>query len=110
MYCTKLDSGNKIAYPFLLIYPCRNSVEKIRVGMNNFDTHKLSSFEAWENEPYSVGICWFEALSEIVAATDCPIYILEDVYMNYKEEFDKVFCNTKRVDGRFFIINETKAI
>ncbi len=54
----------------------------------------------------SIGLCWFDALGELLAYTDFNIYVLEDVYLRFKGKFDELFQNKNYDISRFIIIGE----
>ena len=55
---------------------------------------------------FHLGICHFESLTELVAHTDIPIYVLEDVYLRYEESFDSIFSSQVNDIHRFYIIRD----
>ena len=57
-----------------------------------------------DEEIYCLGICWFDSLKELLENTNCPVYVLEDVYLRFKGQFDVVFSVYKENRERFYII------
>ena len=57
-----------------------------------------------DEEIYCLGICWFDSLKELLEKTNCPVYVLEDVYLRFKGQFDVVFSVYKENRERFYII------
>lgn len=98
------ETGEKFPYPHILIYPENAPFRKYRAGMNSYQIYKLSASEPWENEPYSLGICWFAPFAEIVQKTSCPVYVLQDVYAREKESFDKVFSEKSGLSERLVVV------
>lgn len=98
------ETGEKSPYPHILIYPADAPFHKYRAGMNSYQIYKLSASEPWENEPYSLGICWFASFAEIVQKTSCPVYVLQDVYAREKESFDKVFSEKSGLSERLVVV------
>lgn len=98
------ETGEKSPYPHILIYPADAPFRKYRAGMNSYQIYKLSASEPWENEPYSLGVCWFAPFAEIVQKTSCPVYVLQDVYAREKESFDKVFSEKSGLFERLVVV------
>ena len=98
------ETGEKSPYPHILIYPADAPFRKYRAGMNSYQIYELSASEPWENEPYSLGICWFEPFAEIVQKTSCPVYVLQDVYAREKKSFDKVFSEKSGLSERLVVV------
>ncbi len=54
---------------------------------------------------YCLGICWFESLEELLKHRDVPVYILEDVYLRFRGNFDSIFAKYENGVDKFYIIS-----
>lgn len=101
-YKIKCDNGNiKVTLPFITLHKPSYPVDIIKAKMNSRDLFMLSN-----DELYCLGICWFDSLTELLNHTQVPVYVLEDVYIRFKEKFDEIFIQYE--DNRFFIITDRK--
>lgn len=103
-YKVKGENGYaKVTYPFITLHTPQYPLNQIRGRMNSRDL-----FLADSENIFCLGICWFDALSELLAHTDMPVYVLEDVYLRFKEKFDSIFAQHETNIDRFYIITEHK--
>lgn len=92
------NKSKKITFPFITMLEPTFPIHKLKDKMNSRDLPLSISQDC-----YSLGICWFEALSELLEHTDYKVYILEDVYMRFKGILDNTF--SKYDTSRFFIVS-----
>ena len=99
MYYTVRNNGQrkKIVCPFITLLKQEYPVSKIRKGMSSRDLYFMK-----DDEIYCLGVCWFDSLTELLNFTDVSVYVLEDVYLRFKEKFDSVFEQYSA--DRFYII------
>ncbi len=101
-YKVKGNNGNfKVTFPFISLHKTQYPLDKIKKGMNSRDLFFLDS-----DEICCLGICWFDSLKELLKHTDYPVYVLEDVYLRYKGQFDITFSIYKENSDRFYIITD----
>lgn len=55
---------------------------------------------------YFLGICWFDSFQELLKRSDYAIYILKDVYLRFKGQFDIIFSEHQEKSNRFYIITD----
>ena len=91
----------KITFPFITLHMPQYSVDKVRSGMNSRDLFILDN-----EKTYCLGVCWFESLRELLKHTDCPVYVLEDVYLRFKGQFDTAFSLYRKKPERLYIITD----
>lgn len=91
----------KVTFPFITLHKSKYPVDKIKTGMSSRELFMLNN-----DEIYCLGICWFESLEELLKHTNCSVYVLEDVYLRFKGQFDVAFSVRKENLNRFFIISE----
>lgn len=91
----------KGTYPFITLHAPQYPLNQIREKMNSRDL-----FLADSENIFCLGICWFDALSELLAHTDMPVYVLEDVYLRFREKFDSIFTQCENNIDRFYIITD----
>lgn len=101
MYRDKQNTESKVTFPFITLHKPQYPVDKIKKGMNSRDLFMINN-----DEIYCLGICWFDSLDELLKHTDCPVYVLEDVYLRFKERFDTAFLAYKESLERFCIITD----
>lgn len=101
-YGVRQNHGHtKVTFPFITLHNAQCPVHKIKAGMSSRDLFMLNS-----DALYCLGICWFDSFGELLERTDCPVYILEDVYLRFKEQFDEAFAVHSDTPGRMHIIGE----
>ncbi len=76
-------------------------IDKFKSGMNSRDLFMLN-----HDEIYCLGICWFDSLEELLKYTDWNVYVLEDVYLRFKGQFDTVFSVCEGNLDRYYIITD----
>ena len=101
MYRDKQNTESKVTFPFITLHKPQYPADKIKKGMNSRDLFMINN-----DEIYCLGICWFDSLDELLKHTDCPVYVLEDVYLRFKERFDTAFLAYKESLERFCIITD----
>lgn len=97
----KIKGNIKVTFPFITLHNPEYPVHKIKTGMSSRELFMLNS-----DEIVCLGICWFDSLNELLKHTNCPVYVLEDVYLRYKGQFDVVFSVYKENLDRFYIITD----
>lgn len=97
------DGYTKVTYPFITLHTPQYPVNKIQERMNSRDL-----FFADSENIFCLGICWFDALSELLTHTDMPVYVLEDVYLRFRGKFDSIFAQHETNIDRFYIITDHK--
>ena len=103
-YKVKGENGcAKVTYPFITLHTPRYPLNQIHERMNSRDL-----FLADSENILCLGICWLDGLSELLAHTDMPVYVLEDVYLRFREKFDSIFTQCENNLDRFYIITEHK--
>lgn len=91
----------KVTYPFITLHKTQYPVDKIKEGMNSRDLFMINN-----DEIYCLGICWVDSIKELLKYTTCSVYILEDVYLRFKGQFDAAFSLYKENFDRFYIITD----
>ena len=96
------DENGRQKKPLPYISLCGPSypVNRVKPGMLGSDLRLIG------NEIAFVGICWFDALNELLINTNLPVYLLEDVYLGHKHKFDKTFVECGVDPNRLFIISD----
>lgn len=101
-YKQKRETGIvELVYPCLTLHKSEYPINKVRSQMTSRDLFMLDDCSILH-----LGICHFESLTELVAHTDIPIYVLEDVYLRYRESFDSIFSSQVNDIHRFYIIRD----
>lgn len=101
-YKVKGDCGyTKVTFPFITLHKAQYPFDKISEGMSSRDLFMLNP-----DEIYCLGICWADSFRELLAHTNCPVYILEDVYLRFKEQFTADFSQHIEDLSRFYIITD----
>lgn len=91
----KDDRGvHRVAYPFLTLHSA--GCPQIKATMNSRHLFMLD-----QDNIVCLGICWIDALAELLSHTNVPIYVLEDVYARNRESLDAIFA---RYDKSFIYI------
>ena len=96
----KTKDHRKVDYPFITLHTADYPIHKIKSGMNSRELFMLR-----DDEIYCLGICWFDSLRELLTHTNCPVYILKDVYLRNQEQFDSVVSEYNSASERFVIIH-----
>ena len=55
------------------------------------------------NNIYCLGICWFDSLDELLKHIEHKVYVLEDVYLRFRGQFDTIFLKYKCKDNIYII-------
>ena len=101
-YKVKGNNGYaKITFPFITLLKPEYPVDKIKEGMHSQDLFVMNS-----EKIYCLGICWVGSLQELLKHTTCSVYVLEDVYLRFKGQFDAVFSVYKENLNRFYVITD----
>lgn len=101
-YRVEQNNGHiKVTFPFITLHKPQYPIDKIKEGMNSRDLFMINN-----DEIYCLGICWVDSLKELLEHTNCPIYVLEDVYLRFKGVFDATFSVYKENLDRFYIITD----
>lgn len=95
------NKHNKITFPFITLHKSQYPVDKIKKGMSSRDLFMLNS-----DKIYCLGICWFDSFQELLEYSNCSVYLLEDVYLRFKGQFDVVFSEYNGNLDRFYIISD----
>lgn len=90
----------KKQYPYITLSTQNDISYDIKEGMNNRRIYYLDT-----KNLFNLGICWFDSLCELLFFTEAQVYILEDVYDRFKEEFDKIIFNNNVERKRIIIIS-----
>lgn len=99
-YKRKDKSGiTKVTYPYITLHKSQYPVYEIVSGMSSRDLFKINN-----QDIYCLGICWFDSFNELLQNSDSTVYILEDVYLRFKSQFDIIFIQHKQQIDRFYII------
>ena len=91
----------KVTFPFITLHKPQYPVDKIKEGMNSRELFMINN-----DEIYCLGICWIDSLTELLCHTNIPVYILEDVYLRFKETFDIIFIQYETDIDRFYIVTD----
>lgn len=94
------NGRQKKTLPYISLCGPSYPVSRVKPGMHGSDLRLLS------DEITFVGICWFDALNELLVNTNLPVYLLEDVYLGHKHKFDKTFVECGVDLNRLFIISD----
>lgn len=98
----RCDAGEmRGVLPYITFITSRYPINSIRTGMSSRDLFLLN-----DRETYSLGVCWFCSLQELLECTSCPVCVLEDVYLRFKDMFDTVFLEDVEKIDRVYIIAE----
>ena len=101
-YRVKGNNGHtKVTFPFITLHKPQYPVDKIKKGMNSRDLFMINN-----DEIYCLGICWVDSLTELLKHTNCSVYVLEDVYLRFKGQFDAAFSVYKENLNRFYVITD----
>ena len=96
------ETGKKsVVYPFISLHKYNYPIKSMKTKMNSRDLFMLDN-----KNIYCLGICWWDSLAELLVHTDIPVYILEDVYIRFKEIFDNMIIQRKDYLDRFYIVTD----
>lgn len=99
-YRVKGNNGHtKATFPFITLHKPQYPFDKIKEGMNSRDLFMINN-----DEIYCLGICWADSFKELLKHTNCSVYVLKDVYLRYKGQFDAAFSSYNENLDRFYII------
>lgn len=79
----------KVTFPFITLHKHQYPFDRIQKSMSSRDLFMLNS-----DEVFCLGICWFDSFKELLNYSDCNVYVLEDVYLRFKGQFDTIFTYT----------------
>ena len=96
------DSVIKTVFPFITLHTEQSPIDKIRKGMYSRELFFLD-----DEDILCLGICYFDSLTGLLNHTDVPLYVLEDVYLRFREAFDT--C-VKKSENRCFIITDSNIL
>jgi len=88
-------------YPFITLHNLNYPINKIKKGMSSRVIYRIDN-----DNSFCLGICWFDSLTELLVHSNYPIYLLEDVYLRFKEPFDSVFKLNNIDVNKIYIISE----
>lgn len=89
-------------YPALSLYKAQNWYRPIRSGMTDRMIHENQKDK---KDDLFVGICWPTALEAVLRETDLSVYILEDIYLEHKDRFDREIASGN-YGNRIFIVTD----
>ena len=97
-YYNKNNVVQKKQYPYISLLTSDIELHKIKKGMNcRLIRRQISN-------SICLGICYFDSLKDLINRTDVHLYILEDVYHRYKDEFDVIMQNYSE-NNKFHIVS-----
>lgn len=101
-YRVKDNNGHiKITFPFITLHKPQYPFDKIKAGMSSRDLFSLNP-----DATHCLGICWGDSFRELLEHTNCPVYVLEDVYLRFKEQFTAAFSLYIGGLSRLYIITD----
>ena len=100
-YVCPRDLSGK-SYPALSLFKAQNRHMPIRSGMTD---QEIRANRKDEKDHSFMGICGKTALDPILRETDLIVYILEDIYLEHKERFDREIT-TGNYGNRIFIVTD----
>lgn len=77
-----IKNGNTVCFPYFVAVTEDFPMEKIRSGMDAADVYHQNWYQA-----SPVGICYHNALKELIDVKKVTIYIQKDVYLHYQDLF-----------------------
>ncbi len=104
MQC-KIKVGNKKLkriLPYISLHKSDYPIKAIKSCMDSRELFFLSP-----DEIYCLGICLFDSLKELLQHTNCQIYILEDVYLRFKDDLDSTIMGTPESMSNVFVVTKT---
>ena len=99
-YVSKGDRKAKTVFPYLAPHRTDCPVWKVRPGLYSREVGSLAP-----EATYFLGIGWFASLAELMERTEMPVYILEDVYLQFRGAFDAVIAGCAGAE-RVLIVTE----
>ena len=94
----KTEGSAKVTLPYITLLGAQYPLNKVASGMDNRELYVL------HDDRYCLGICWFDSLRHLMEKRNDPVYVLEDVYLRFKEQFDRVFLEADDIPDRVYII------
>ena len=94
----KTEGSAKVTLPYITLLGAQYPLNKVASGMDNRELYVL------HDDRYCLGICWFDSLRHLMKKRNDPVYVLEDVYLRFKEQFDRVFLEADDIPDRVYII------
>ena len=94
----KTEGSAKVTLPYITLLGAQYPLNKVASGMDNRDLYVL------HDDRYCLGICWFDSLRHLMKKRNDPVYVLEDVYLRFKEQFDRAFLEADDIPDRVYII------
>ena len=94
----KTEGSAKVTLPYITLLGAQYPLNKVTSGMDNRELYVL------HDDRYCLGICWFDSLRHLMKKRNDPVYVLEDVYLRFKEQFDRVFLEADDIPNRVYII------
>lgn len=94
----KTEGSAKVTLPYITLLGAQYPLNKVTSGMGNRELYVL------HDDRYCLGICWFDSLRHLMKKRNDPVYVLEDVYLRFKEQFDRVFLEADDIPNRVYII------
>ena len=88
----------KVTLPYITLLGAQYPLNKVTSGMDNRELYVL------HDDRYCLGICWFDSLRHLMKKRNYPVYVLEDVYLRFREQFDRVFLEADDISDRAYII------
>ena len=98
----RIHDRDKKMYPALSLYKAQNWYRPIRSGMTD---EMIRVNQKDKKDDLFVGICWPTALEAVLRETDLIVYILEDIYLEHKDRFDREIASGSYGD-RIFIVTD----
>ena len=94
----KTEGSAKVTLPYITLLGAQYPLNKVTSGMDNRELYVL------HDDRYCLGICWFDSLRHLMKKRNDPVYVLEDVYLRFREQFDRVFLEADDIPDRVYII------
>ena len=93
--------GLTTVFPFITLHGKVFPIHRIHAGMTSREIFMLAG-----EKSFCLGICWFDSLEELLAHTDVPVHVLEDVYIRFKGKFDQVFTQQENRADRVYTVTD----
>lgn len=94
----KTEGSAKVTLPYITLLGAQYPLNKVTSEMDNRELYVL------HDDRYCLGICWFDSLRHLMKKRKYPVYVLEDVYLRFREQFDRVFLEADDIPDRVYII------
>ena len=94
----KTEGSAKVTLPYITLLGAQYPLNKVTSGMDNRELYVL------HDDRYCLGICWFDSLRHLMKKRNYPVYVLEDVYLRFREQFDRVFLEADDIPDHVYII------